>query len=306
MSGGSKGQSTNTIQQSDPWVGQQPYLRDIFGQAQKNYQSAQPQFFPGPTVAPQTAPQIGAQNYALNQASTTLPQLGNAATSSAAFNLGPARDVNTNPYLQGAIEAAFRPTINAFTDPGGPLSQARTEFISSGGYGGSRHGLAEGILQSRLGGTLGGMASNMASRGYETGLDASLRQTALMPQTQGAALAPAATMEAVGGQQQAFQQQLINELMQRWEFEQNLPANKLTAYSNLVRGGTGGGTTTTTAPLATANPWLATLGGGAAGAATGGAIGGAIGGGQAGSMAGSYGTAIGAVLGALAGYLGSR
>lgn len=42
MGGGGKGGgggSTTTVQKADPWEGQQPYLKDIFNQAQKLYQS---------------------------------------------------------------------------------------------------------------------------------------------------------------------------------------------------------------------------------------------------------------------------
>ena len=48
MSGGGGDQTTRT----EPWAGQQPYLRDVFGQAQNLYQQGGPQYFPGQTVAP--------------------------------------------------------------------------------------------------------------------------------------------------------------------------------------------------------------------------------------------------------------
>ena len=46
--GGSQDQTTRT----EPWSGQQPYLRDIFGQAQQLYGQGPQQYFPGQTVAP--------------------------------------------------------------------------------------------------------------------------------------------------------------------------------------------------------------------------------------------------------------
>ena len=47
MGGGSQSQTTR----SEPWRGQQPYLTDIFGEAQNIFRSGGPQFFPGQTVA---------------------------------------------------------------------------------------------------------------------------------------------------------------------------------------------------------------------------------------------------------------
>ena len=50
MSGGGGG---TTVQKADPWVGQQPYLQDMFAQAQNMFQQGYGQeYYPGQTVAP--------------------------------------------------------------------------------------------------------------------------------------------------------------------------------------------------------------------------------------------------------------
>lgn len=48
---GSKSDQTST-QETTPWVGQQPYLTDVMGQAQRLFQGGPQQYFPGQTVAP--------------------------------------------------------------------------------------------------------------------------------------------------------------------------------------------------------------------------------------------------------------
>jgi len=48
---GSKSDKTTT-QESSPWEGQQPFLEDLFAQAQGLYQGGPQQYFPGQTVAP--------------------------------------------------------------------------------------------------------------------------------------------------------------------------------------------------------------------------------------------------------------
>lgn len=52
---GSSGGST-TVQKADPWSGQQPYLKEVFAEAQRLYQGGQlaPGYYPGQTVAPQS------------------------------------------------------------------------------------------------------------------------------------------------------------------------------------------------------------------------------------------------------------
>ena len=55
MKGGGGGgtQSTNTVEKADPWAGQQPFLKDVFQEAQDRYDdSSQPSFFPGNTISP--------------------------------------------------------------------------------------------------------------------------------------------------------------------------------------------------------------------------------------------------------------
>jgi len=50
--GGGGGQNTNTVQKADPWEGQQPFLKTGFQAAENRYNSDQPNFYPGNTIAP--------------------------------------------------------------------------------------------------------------------------------------------------------------------------------------------------------------------------------------------------------------
>lgn len=52
MSGG--GGTNTTTQKSDPWAGQQPYLKDVFAEAQRQYQAPGPQYYG--TTPPPMAP----------------------------------------------------------------------------------------------------------------------------------------------------------------------------------------------------------------------------------------------------------
>ena len=55
MKGGGGGgtNTTSTVEKADPWAGQQPYLKDVFQEAQDRYDdSSSPSFFPGNTISP--------------------------------------------------------------------------------------------------------------------------------------------------------------------------------------------------------------------------------------------------------------
>lgn len=257
MGGGGGGQTqTNTIQKSDPWAGQQPYLLDLFKRAMA--QVNQPAY-PGTMVAAPSEATKQGQNLALG----AVPQLQNVATSAidaSNWNLGPAsRDMSTNTYLQDAIKAAQRPVLDAFSAPGGPMSSIRSSF-NAGNSGGSstRQGIAEGIALKGLGQTLSDQASNMTWAGYTNAQDQALKTLALLPQTQGMLSLPAATASGVGAQQDAYTQALINAEMQKY----NYPWQALGGYSGLIQGNYGGSSNSTvTAPAPTTSPFLGAAGG---------------------------------------------
>lgn len=82
---GSGGSKTST-QESTPWEGQQPYLKDLFSQAQGLFDQGPQQYFPGQTVAP-FSPQT---------------QMGMDATMQRAQGGSPQQDAMGN-YLTGAM-----------------------------------------------------------------------------------------------------------------------------------------------------------------------------------------------------------
>src|SRR5262245_55424409 len=83
MSGSSGSPVTTSTQSRDPWIGAQPYLTQMYGQAQLNYLTGQGyQPYAGPTVAP-IDPQLqagltGYFNQASQQAATGIPGLAQA------------------------------------------------------------------------------------------------------------------------------------------------------------------------------------------------------------------------------------
>lgn len=258
------GGGTQTVEkQSDPWLQQQPYLTDVFGQAQKQYNQPGPFYYPGSTVAPLDP----ATTEAWGMLKGAVPQqqaLGiNAATANNAL-LG-AVDVTNNPYLDKAIAAAQRPLQRQFYDPGGPLAQTRSDAIMADQYGGSRQGIAQGVAKSRLDETLADISSRMASTAYGQGLEAAGRGVALAPVAQQAQAQPAITMDAAGQAARQYNQDVINAAIQQWNYNQTLPYQKLAQYQNLIQGQYGM-TGSTTGSGAKGSPVAGALGGAATGA----------------------------------------
>jgi hypothetical protein len=287
--GGQSSGTTTTVQKSDPWEGQQPYLLDIFSEAQKQYRSGGPQYFQGSTLAAPNAQQTQAQGMATQAATGAQQQLADTGAAGINYAVNDAIDVRNNPFLAAAQEGAIRPAVRAFTDPGGVLSNIRSDFGTNGQYGGSRQALATGTAAGRLGESILDTTSRMGSEAYTAGLDAQGRALALLPQIQQAQLAPAQTVAAVGDANQDYIQSLINEEIKRHNFQQSAPSINLANYQNLVQGAYGGSATgSVTQPIAQRNPFTGALGGAMAGA-------------QLGSMVPGIGTGVGALAGALIG-----
>jgi hypothetical protein len=260
-SGGGSG-TTTTVQKADPWAGQQPYLTYGFEKAQQQYQTGAPQYYPGQITAgidPLT--ELAQQN--LVGTVPAMQDFTNLALASNAFSMGAGRDPQTNPYLQSAIQAAINPMLQNFNDAGGVMSAIRTGAQGAEQFGGSRQGIAEGIAASRLNQQIGDVAATMANQGYQGAQDAATRATALAPTTMNMLSAPSTTLDAVGAQRQMYEQQLINDAIQKWNWQQNLPANMLTNYMNLIQGNWGGTSTATSTGTSgyRRNPLMGALGG---------------------------------------------
>lgn len=134
----------STTQTTQPWIGQQPYLEDLFSQSQNLYQNQQPQFFPDATYIP-----FSGQT---QQGLDATMQRAQGSQTEGAFN----------QYLQGALN---QPQV----DPSGSVAGANQLMggiapgmggmlgqMAGGGYGGAQDFVGAG-MQGGIGGlnTLG-------------------------------------------------------------------------------------------------------------------------------------------------------
>lgn len=259
--------STTTTNTSTPWGGQQPYLKEIFKQAQAQYNdpALTPKYFEGAVTAAPSNSTLAAQQ-SLTQGAGQVQGLADSSVDAAKFNLGAARDVTTNPYIQRAVEAAVRPIQQQLTDTGGTLSQIRDQTNNSGQWGGSTRGdIAAGLAVARANQQIGDTAATMYSDAYKNAMDNATKTLALTPGVAQTVQAPGTMLDAVGQQQTAYSQQLINDAIDKWNFQQNLPAAKLAQYQSLIQGNYGGqssGTSTSTGGVVSGggNSFMSTLG----------------------------------------------
>lgn len=283
--GGGGGGSTTTVQKSDPWAEQKPYLTKAFQQAGNLYDSGQlaPGYYPGQTVAGQSPYTQQAIGLLANQATSAQSQgLANAATGQITDTLnGKYLDPQSNPYFQGYLNNA----ADAYAR--GTAAQTDAAFNSGGAYGGSAYQETKQAQNKAFADSL----NDLGNQQYQQARQQQLQAAALAPQTSGIPYANIAQLANAGQSQDAYNQNLINADMSRYNYNANLPYNALANYQGLIQGNYGG-TSTSSTPYYT-NP----LGSG---------LGGAVSGAAAGSMFGPWGTAIGGGIGLLGGLFGNR
>jgi hypothetical protein len=225
LGGGGGGQQT-TVTKSDPWEGQQGYLKDIFAKAQQSYSGGMlaPEYFGGQTVASQAPETLNAQNMTTQRAME-----GSPVTSSAKGLLTDTLNgsyLNSNPYLDA--------TFNRAADQ--VESRVNSAFEAGGRHGG-------GANQRVLGQTLGDLATNIYGQNYQQERGRQQQGILLSPQVANQDYTDLQALSGVGAAKEGYNQNVINSDIAKYNYNANLPYNGLLNYSNLVQGNYGGTST---------------------------------------------------------------
>lgn len=229
MAGGSKGSTSSTVT-NDPWAPTVPYRTAALTDAKKLYEQGMPELYPGSYTAQKSLPTILSEELTIGRA------LGGSRLNDSARNqLQTTVDggyLNANPYL----DATFNKAADAV--------QARTDsaFSRAGRTGSGSH---KQVFQQGM----NDLATDIYGGNY-----ARERQY----QNAGILSAPAfaqgdygeiGKIAAVGAQRDQYNQQLLDEARQRFEYETGGDRNNLTEFINWINAAGGqGGTQTSTQP----------------------------------------------------------
>jgi hypothetical protein len=282
---GGGGGSTTTVQQADPWVAQQPYLRAGFQNALALYQnkSQWPQYYAGSTVAPLSADTQAALNFTRQRALSGSP-LQAAAQRELTQTVNGAY-LNNNPYLSTAVQSALQPITRQYRDAVLPGIEA--QFARSGRYGSNAYQDNRARSEAELARAIGDVAGNLYYQNYrdERGVqDAAMRAAPAFAQ---ADYADAERLAAVGTVYDNREQAALDDKVNRHNYNASLPQKMLADYMALIQGNYGSSTSTISTP-----PRQNPLAQGISGALTGLSVG---------SMIPGMGSILGAGLGGLLG-----
>lgn len=290
--GGSSGSNNQVVtQKSEPWSAQQPYLTEAFAEAQKNYKSSMPQYYPGSTIAPQSGDTLRAMDMVRTAATGNQGLIDNAIGTSNATIRGDFLSPNSNPWLKDTYNQAADAVTRQFQTVGLPGADSGMDM--AGRYGSGAWKLAREAATDSYGRALTGLATDIYGGNYQAERDRMLNAANNAGATYGMGFMPSTAIAALGSQADARAQDLLNADIQRFNYNQELPNAKLSDYMKLIQGNYGGSSTTT-------QPLYSNSGAGLLGGllSIGGGLLGSYFGGPMGGMAGSSaGTALGNLFG---------
>lgn len=289
MGGGSGGSQSTKVEYSPAEQAARQYVWDeARGTYAQNKEALQSGGSPIPGVAGLSGDTLQAQQMGRNWAYGGAQDLAQQGLQATQYGLTGAMDVNNNPALQGAIQAATRPITQNLQE--NILPGIRSQAVQEGGYGGSRAGIAEGLAVSRANQQAQDAAATMASDAYQKGQDTFARTLALLPQTQQLGVTPTNLLSQIGTQNENYQQEVLNYIASLNDYQANKGWGPISNLASAIYGGIQPGTVTSQQR--------------SSGSKARGALGGAASGAAMGSMFGPWGTAIGAGIGGLMGMFG--
>ena len=235
MGGGGGGSESKT--EIDPFL--KPYVTYGLEEGKKLYEGTSPTFFPGQTYVGPSEATTQALQMAQQRATAGSPLLRSAQEQQLATIQG--RGVN--PFLQGALSAAYQPTVEAAQQATRGL---QSQASQAGRYGSGAMGQIAEQQAAGLGRGLGGSLSNLA---YQSSEAEAQRQAAAIAGAPALAQADYTDIQALlkaGAGGEEYQKAALQDAMSRYNFEQNLPQMKLQQFANLFSGVPAGQVTTTT------------------------------------------------------------
>jgi len=249
ISGGMGGGGSSSTQEqtvtNTPWEGVQPYMKEVFSEAQSQFRSERPDFYSGQTFA-DMSPQTLAALQMQEQTALLNPTDQFAATELANTLTGQYLNAE-NPYLNRVVG-----------DVTGDIgSQVASAFNQGGRYG-------SGSFMGTLAEQVGDAAANIRYQDYENERQNMQRALALAPQIQQMQYQDPLQLAQVGAAYENQAQKAINEEINRFNFYQNRDRQALADYNSLLAGGLGFGTQTgvQTTPTSGGNALSGAIGGG--------------------------------------------
>lgn len=238
MGGGGGQQESKTTTSIDPAI--KPYVTYGLEEAKRLYESPNPSFFPGQTYVSPSEQTQQALQMAQERAMAGSPLTGAAQ----AETLATIQGRGINPFLAGALEQTNRLAGEQFNRN---IQNLQSSAASAGRYGSSAMGQQAGTAQDIFARALAEQGGQLAYNSAEAERARQMAAVGAAPQMAQADYADIQRLLTVGGAREAQSAAQLQDAMNRYNFEQNLPQAKLSQFANLFSSVPQGSTTVQTA-----------------------------------------------------------
>ena len=238
MGGGGGQQESKTTTSIDPAI--KPYVTYGLEEAKRLYESPNPSFFPGQTYVSPSEQTQQALQMAQERAMAGSPLTGAAQ----AETLATIQGRGVNPFLAGALEQTNRLAGEQFNRN---IQNLQSSAASAGRYGSNAMGQQAGQAQDIFARALAEQGGQLAYNSAEAERARQMAAVGAAPQMAQADYADIQRLLSVGGAREAQSAAELQDAMNRFNFQQNLPQMKLQQYANLYSSAPQGSTTTQTA-----------------------------------------------------------
>jgi hypothetical protein len=232
--GGGSPQKSTTTTSIDPTIA--PYVTYGLEEGKRLYESQAPTFFPGQTYVSPSAQTQEALRMAQERAMAGSP-LTQAAQ---AETLATIQGRGVNPFLAGALEQTNRLSGEDYLRN---IRQLQSGASSMGRYGSAAQGQLTGQAQDVYARALAERGGQLAYQSAEAERARQMAAVGAAPQMAAQDYADIQRLLSVGGAREAQSAAELQDQINRFNFQQNLPQAKLSQFANLFSSVPQGSTT---------------------------------------------------------------
>lgn len=233
--GGGGGGGTQTVV-NEPWSGAKPYINDLMSEAQNLYNANGPDYFPNATYVPFSPQSEMAMTLAQNRALMGSPLIGAGKDLTQQTLEGDF--LNSNPYMDQMYDNAASAVTRNYREAIAPSIDSK--FSSAGRYGSDLWANQHDQAQENLSRGLERMAGDMYGKNYAIERQ---NQQSILPFSQQLAQSDyneIGQLANIGSAIEGKAGEMLNDNINRFNYYQNLPQQKLQAYSNIINGASAG------------------------------------------------------------------
>lgn len=225
---------------SQPWSEQQPFLKSGFQSAQDNVLNKPLSYFDGSTVVGSDPATTQGLNMTEQRAQAGSPLTGQAQGQVSGTLNGDYLN-GGNPAYQGMVDRSIQPLRQEYQQTVTPGIDS--SFAAGGRYGSNSFQTARGQAADSYMRNVGDISSGLAYQNYNDERGRQMSAAGMAPSLAQADYADAGMLGQVGAQREAQSQAQLQDQVNRFNFTQSEPANRLAQYMGLIGGGYGGSST---------------------------------------------------------------